>query len=148
MAASGSDQAALSASSSAADVEQLMAELGLREEDLDDVIFDEKEAPPEATRWMAVCRVHINKPYSHYWFFKNMRAAWDLAHEVKFRPLEDNRYTLQFFCLGGCERVMNEGPCNFRGSAVILEPYDGITKPTLVNLDYINIWIQIERQWC
>ncbi|KAI5009776.1 hypothetical protein ZWY2020_011913 [Hordeum vulgare] len=103
MAALGSNQAASSASSSATNVEQLMAELGLREEYLDDVIFDEKEAPPEAIRWMAVCRVHINKPYSEYWLFKNMRATWDLAHEVKFRPLEDNSYTLQFFCLGGWE---------------------------------------------
>ena len=125
------------------DVQLMMKELGLREEDLDDVVFDEKEAPPAATRWMAVCRVHISKPYSQYWFFKNMRSAWDLAHEVKFRPLEENRYTLQFFCLGDWERVMNDGPWNFRGNAVILEPYDGITKPTLVNLDYINIWVQI-----
>ena len=38
---------------------------------------------------------------------------------------------------------MNDGPWNFRGNAVILEPYDGITKPTLVNLDHINIWVQI-----
>lgn len=42
----------------------MMAELGLREEDLDDVVFDEKDAPPEATRWMAVAWVHIDKPNS------------------------------------------------------------------------------------
>ena len=94
MATLGKDQAKAAGSSSAAEVEQLMAELGLREEDLDDVVFDEKEAPPAATRWMSVCRVHISKPYSQYWFFKNMRSAWDLAHEVKFRPFEENCYTL------------------------------------------------------
>ena len=38
---------------------------------------------------------------------------------------------------------MNDGPWNSRGNVVILYPYDGITKPTMVNLDYINIWLQI-----
>ncbi|XBI52765.1 hypothetical protein VPH35_035097 [Triticum aestivum] len=121
----------------------MMAELGLREEDLDDVVFDEKQAPPDAIRWMAVARVHIDKPYSQYWFFKNMRAAWDLAHDVKSQPLQDNLYTLQFFYLGDWERVMQEGPWNFRGDVVIIAPYDGITKPTEVKLDTLDIWIQI-----
>lgn len=128
---------------SAAELERMMAELGLKEEDLDDVVYDEKEAPPEAARWMAVARVHIDKPYSQGWFFKNMRAAWDLAHDCKFCPLEDNLYTVQFFCLGDWERVMEEGPWNFRGNAVVLAEYDGVTKPSMVALDFLNIWIQI-----
>ena len=39
-----------SGSSGASDVERMMAELGLNEEDLDDVIFDEKDAPPQGPR--------------------------------------------------------------------------------------------------
>ena len=34
-------------SSGLSDVEKMMMELGLYEEDLNDVVFDEKEAPPE-----------------------------------------------------------------------------------------------------
>lgn len=46
-----------------------MQELGLREEDLDDVVFfDEKEAPPEAGRWMAIARVDMDKPYNQFLF--------------------------------------------------------------------------------
>ncbi|KAE8781046.1 hypothetical protein D1007_45755 [Hordeum vulgare] len=45
MAMQGEEQTEASGSSSVAEVEQLMAEVGLREEDLDDVAFDEKEAP-------------------------------------------------------------------------------------------------------
>ena len=81
------------------DVEALMKELGLREEDLDDVVFDEKEASSEVTRWMVIARVHMDKPYSQAWFFQNMRSAWNLARDVKFRPSEENLYTLRFFCL-------------------------------------------------
>ena len=48
------------------DVTTLMMELGLREEDLVDVVSDEEEAPPEATRWIALVRVHLPKSYSQY----------------------------------------------------------------------------------
>ena len=57
------------------DVTALMKELDLREEDLDDVVFNEDEAPGEAARWIALARVHSPKTYIQYWFFKNMRAA-------------------------------------------------------------------------
>lgn len=132
--------------SGSADVDEtarLMKELGLREEDLDDVVFEEDKAPPATNRWMALARVHMDKPYSQFWFFKNMRAAWDLAQDVKFRPLEDNLYTLQFSCLGDWERVMQEGPWHLSGNAVIIVPYDGVTKPSTIQLNTIDIWIQI-----
>jgi hypothetical protein len=74
-------------------LEEMMERLGLREEDLDDVIFEEEPQPPaESTRWLAIARVHTTREYSDFWFFKNMRSAWDLVQEVKFRSLEDNMY--------------------------------------------------------
>lgn len=51
-----------------------------------------------------------------------MQVAWDLAHEVKFRPLNGNLYTFQFSCLGDWERVMDEGPWTFKGKAVVIAP--------------------------
>ena len=85
MSSQGKTPAGASGSKATSEVEQMMVELGLLEEDLDDVVFDEKEAPAAATRWMAVWRVHIDKAYSQYWFFKNMRSAWDLAHDDPWR---------------------------------------------------------------
>ena len=48
------------------DLEAMMKELGLSEEDLDDIVVDQKAVPPEATRWMAIARVHNEKPYSQF----------------------------------------------------------------------------------
>ena len=62
-------------SSGLSDVEKMMQELGLREEDLDDVVFDEKDAPPESPRWVALIKVNTSKTYSQTWFYRNMRAA-------------------------------------------------------------------------
>ena len=49
--------------SSATDLEKMMTELGLQEDDMDDVVVDEAAVPKEAARWRAVARVHIEKPY-------------------------------------------------------------------------------------
>ena len=125
------------------DVEAMMRELGLTEEDLDDVIFDEKQAPAEGPRWIMLAKVNTTKTYSQTWFYRNMRAAWDAAQAVKFKPLEENLYTIQFSCLGDWERVINDGPWNFRGDAVLMARYDGISKPSTVKLEMIDIWIQI-----
>ena len=152
MAEEGAGKAGVS--SCASEVARLMEELGLHEDDLDDVIVDEAAVPQDAARWMAVARVHIDKTYNSFfsakkktysqtWFFRNMRSAWDLAQVVNFKPLEPNLYTLQFNCLANWERVMEEGPWNFRGHAVLITPYDGITQPSKVQLDTLNIWIQI-----
>lgn len=119
----------------------MMKKLVLSEEDPDDVVIEEEDAISEdSTRWMAITRVHMEKPYSQYWFYRNTRAAWDLTKEMKIRPLNDNLYTLKFSWLSIWEQVM-EGPWTFRGNAVILPPHDGFLKPSPFALDTIEIFV-------
>jgi hypothetical protein len=133
-----------SGTTGADDVEALMAKLGLREEDLDDVVFEEEgNQSGEATSWLAVGRVHTNTEFSHFWFFKNMRTAWDLAKDVKIKVFEDNLFMFKFACLGDWEKVMNGGPWVFRGKSVLMAPYDGFIKPSTIELNTLLIWIQI-----
>ncbi|XBI83281.1 hypothetical protein VPH35_091802 [Triticum aestivum] len=125
-------------------LEDLMEELALNEYDIDDVVFEDEDAPPEEDlRWMILARVHINKSFSTYWFFRNMRSAWDLARRVKIKTLEDNLFIMQFECLGDWERVTLGGPWHFRGNPVIIEPYDGYSKPTSIELFKFEIWARI-----
>jgi hypothetical protein len=110
------DRGSGSGASGKSDLDSMMKRLGLREEDLDDVVFEDQSPPPvDATRWLAIARVHTDHEFSDFWFFKNMRSAWDLAQEVKFRSLENNLFTMQFSCLGDWEKVMDGGPWVFRG---------------------------------
>ncbi|KAM0871624.1 hypothetical protein ACQ4PT_039258 [Festuca glaucescens] len=119
------------------DLEKLMNQLGICDDDLDDVVFEE-EGP--GLRWLGfIPRLE----YSQTWFFANMRSAWGLAQGVKFRAIESNLYVLQFFCVGAWEKVMEGGPWNFRNLLVCIEPYDGFTKPSLIKLNSIPVWIQI-----
>ncbi|KAM0848823.1 hypothetical protein ACQ4PT_054136 [Festuca glaucescens] len=122
----------------------MMQKLGMSEEDLDDVVFEEEEKQPdEVTRCMAIAKVHTQTEFSHSWFFKNMRSAWDLAKDVKIRVIEDNLFTLHFACLGDWEKVMDGGPWVFRGKSVLIAPYDGFTKPSTIVLNTVLMWIQI-----
>ena len=133
--------AASASNSKMGDLEALMSELGLQEEGMDDVVVEQEDPlPPETTRWMAIARVHTEKKYSQYGFYKTMRATWDLAPPVQFRPWEENLYTMQFSCLGDWERVTQGGAWHFRGNPVIIVPYDGYSKPTSIKLFKFEIW--------
>jgi hypothetical protein len=37
------------------------------------------------------------------------------------------------------------GPWNFRGNPILIEEYDGLTKPSEIELFFIDIWIQIHE---
>ena len=45
----------------------MMKELALKEDDLDDVVFEEDDAPVEVDlRWMILVRVHMDKGFNNY----------------------------------------------------------------------------------
>lgn len=49
------------------DFEGMMERLGLYEEDLDDVVFEEKDQlPAEATPWMAVAQDHMELQFGQF----------------------------------------------------------------------------------
>lgn len=58
----------------------MMKELGLKEGDLDDVIVEEEEPLPyEATRWMAIARVHTEKSLQPIWVLQNHEGSMGLS---------------------------------------------------------------------
>ncbi|KAE8789401.1 hypothetical protein D1007_36381 [Hordeum vulgare] len=92
------------------DLEELMGELGIEEEDLDDLAFEDviTEDAPES-RWLTIGKVHTSWEYGAFWFYKKMRNTWDLTQTAKFRSLGNNLYTMQFSCLGDWDKVMEGG---------------------------------------
>ena len=85
----------------------------------------------------------MDKGFDNYWFFNNMRSAWDLARPVKMKTLEENLFQMQFDCLGDWERVTQGGPWHFRGNPVVIAPYDGFSKPISIEFNTIDIWARI-----
>src|SRR4051812_16944082 len=68
------------------ELEDLMNGLGIGEGEIDDLAYE--DVMPEETmegRRLIIGKVHTNFEYGDFWFYKNMRSAWDFAQTVKFR---------------------------------------------------------------
>ncbi|KAM0864489.1 hypothetical protein ACQ4PT_043888 [Festuca glaucescens] len=129
----------------AANLQELMKKLVLKDEELDDVVLPKEEFVNlrEDARWMAVVKVHTSKHFGNQPFFQKMDAAWGFAKKWSIRPVEDNMFVLQVSCLGDWNRAMLDGPWIFRQQGVLLEPYDGIVDPNSVKLTRIHAWVQV-----
>ncbi|XBH82927.1 hypothetical protein VPH35_071475 [Triticum aestivum] len=131
MASSDANSATSGGASASANpvLEDFFDQLDLNDEEFNDVGIDEEDPViQESVRWLALARVHTEKNFSPAAFYKDMRAAWNAAQRVRFRPVGPNRFVVQASCLGDWERMMMHGPWLFRNMAVLLCLYDGFTK--------------------
>jgi hypothetical protein len=127
-------------------IDEMLGQLDLQEEDFNDVCLDEVEDEiKESTQWLALARVKTERGFSQAAFYGEMRAAWNLAQEVRFRAIGQNLFVVQVQCLGDWERIMERGPWIFRNQAVILEPYDGFSRAEDIELFFMPIWAQIHE---
>ena len=129
-----------------ADLGDFFGQLDLNDEAFDDVVIDEEDPVlKESVRWLALARVHTGKSFSQAAFYRDMRAAWNSAKQIRFRPVGPNLFVVQAACLGDWERIMEYGPWLFRNWAVLLSPYDGFTQAEEVSIVHLPIWLQIHK---
>jgi hypothetical protein len=118
--------------------------LVIREDEEQGIVLEEDlEEMKAGARWTALAKVNSLKTFSHSVFLAHMKYAWGLAKEVSFKAIEENLFVFQFSCLGDWRKVMEEGPWLFRGNAVLLEKYDGVTKPSTVKFKKLAIWAHV-----
>ncbi|KAM0839832.1 hypothetical protein ACQ4PT_060066 [Festuca glaucescens] len=128
------------------DVDELLKNLNLHGEELHDVVLGKEEIKqwPEV-KWLAAAKVLTGKSFSMQSLKNSMQAAWNPAHEVSFHALEPNLFVLQAHCLGDWNRIMHEGPWLFRGCALMVEPFDGLTMVPTVTPSSVLAWVQIHK---
>jgi hypothetical protein len=82
-------------------IDDMLLRLGIEEDEIDDLIFeDEETAPKEGIKRMALARVHTSNYFSLLTFEQHMRMAWSPAKEVILQDLEPNLFIIQCHCLG------------------------------------------------
>jgi hypothetical protein len=127
-------------------LEEMLLRLGIKEDEADDLIFEEEEAAPkEGIKWIALARVHTRNYFSPQTFKQHMRIAWSPTKEVKFQAIEKNLFKIQCSCLGDWLKLEQEGPWLFWQHAVIIEKYDGLRYPESIDLNTVAVWIQIHK---
>ncbi|KAE8805573.1 hypothetical protein D1007_18239 [Hordeum vulgare] len=128
------------------DLRDCSSQLDLEGEEYDDMMIDEEDPRiNKSVEWLALARVHSEENFSHEAFFKDMRAAWNSAQQVRFRRVGENLFVVQAFYLGVLERTMERGPCLSRNMAVLLIPYDGLSKVEDQTIAHMAIWPQIHK---
>ena len=110
------------------------------EED-DEFEFDPFEGMKEqAPKWYAMALFYSS--HRSRFLFVEMGAAWKCKNPIPVRPLEDNRYILEFDVEEEYNYVINGGPWRHKGDALIVVPYDGLSRPSEVIIDSINLWVR------
>ena len=74
-----------------------------------------------------------------------MRGAWNPTRDVVWRRINLNLFSIQFNCLADWNKAIHQGPREFRGSALIIQEYDGFSNPESVKLGRIETWAQIHK---
>lgn len=76
-------------------------QLDLNDDEFHDVEIDmDDPVINDSVRWLALARVHTEKSFSQSAFYKDMRAAWNPAKEIRFRPVGPNMFVVEASCLG------------------------------------------------
>jgi hypothetical protein len=124
----------------------MLTRLGIEDDELDDLIFEEEEsAPKQGIKWMALARIHTTNNFSPITFEQHMLNAWSPAQRIEFNHLEGNLFTVQCFCLGDWLKVTEGGPWLFRQNIVCIEEYDGLVDPDTIDLHCFDTWLQIHK---
>lgn len=124
-------------------LEEHLASMTLQgEEDLD--FAGEFEELVKDVRWLALYRVHTQKPFSHAALFSALRNTWAAAQGVTFKVLGPNLFLAQLHCLGDWTWVLEGSPWLFRGAAIVMSEYDGFSNVLSYKLDKIPVWARIQ----
>ncbi|KAM0907786.1 hypothetical protein ACQ4PT_015917 [Festuca glaucescens] len=127
------------------DIDDLLAHLDLREDELEDVMIgaDEVTELQKDARWLAIGKVHTSRAFNSDAFIWKMKAIWNLSREPICREAGENLFVIQMHCLGDWKKVVHQGPWTFRGWAVLIEDYDGKDDPERFVFGGLYVWAQI-----
>lgn len=111
------------------------------EEDGEEFVLDEGDVEEESrVQWLAVARFYSARIVKARAMFAELSNAWG---EVCFREIGDNRFLLEFASENSLNIALSGGPWKFRGDALIVVRYDGLSRLSDVVIDSIPLWIRI-----
>ncbi|KAM0906466.1 hypothetical protein ACQ4PT_016746 [Festuca glaucescens] len=115
MASSSGEAAGGAAKNPQKEIDDLLAHLDLREDELEDVVIGADE----------------------------MKAIWNLSRDPICREAGEILFVIQMHCLGDWKKVVHQGPWTFRGWAVLIEDYDSKEDPEHFDFCGLYVWAQI-----
>jgi hypothetical protein len=75
-------------------LDDMLQRLGIDEDHIDDLVFEETDLSKEGIKWMALARFRTTNFFSPQIFEQHMCVAWSPTMEVKITALEHNLFTI------------------------------------------------------
>jgi hypothetical protein len=106
MASASGETAGGTAKNPQKEIDDLLAHLDLREDELEDVVIgaDEVTELQKDARWLAIAKVHTSRLFSSEAFIVKMKAIWNLSRDPICREAGENLFFIQMHCLGDWKR--------------------------------------------
>jgi hypothetical protein len=127
------------------EIDDLLAYLDLREDELEDVVIraDEVTELPKEARWLAIAEVHTSRSFSPDVFIGKMNAIWNLSRDPNSREARENLFFYPNALSRRLEKVVHQGPWTFPCWDVLIEDYDGKEDPEQFVFGGLYVWPQI-----
>ncbi|CAN6221424.1 unnamed protein product [Urochloa humidicola] len=116
----------------------------VQEEDEDEFILEEEEAENQVqTAWLAIARYYSGKKYATRGMFAELSKAWGLEDTtVPYRELRNNRFLIEFNSEQLLNKAVHGGPWKHNFDALIIIPYDGVTRLSDIVIESIPLWVR------
>jgi hypothetical protein len=107
----------------------------------EEFVFGEEDSEEGLLRgYFAVARYYSSHRFAVKVLFSDLFGIWG---DGTTRDLRNNRYLLEFSTENSLSFAIRGGPWSFRGDAIIMVQYDGLSKLSEVVIESIPLWIRI-----
>ncbi|KAK3140075.1 hypothetical protein QOZ80_5AG0395280 [Eleusine coracana subsp. coracana] len=94
-------------------------------------------------RWLTVALFYSNQRVNPKNLFLDMSAAWGLRSLAIVRDIDRNKFLVELDSAKTFEYVTKGGPWRYKGEALIVVPYDGVSKATDLVINSIALWVRL-----
>ncbi|KAM0879749.1 hypothetical protein ACQ4PT_034030 [Festuca glaucescens] len=118
MAEISGESASGSATGKEPEIDDMLAHLELRDDELEDVVAEVVKEYQKEARWLAIGKVHTARSFSAEALFGKMKAIWNLSRDPICRQAGENLLIFQMHCVGDWKKIHGI-PELYRKQAVI-----------------------------
>jgi hypothetical protein len=83
----------------------------------------------------------LQKSFSLQYLFSEMLKAWNMKQLVAVEKIGDYIFKLEFNTMAKKNRVLAAGLWRHKGDALIVVQYDGLVRPSKINIQSLSMWV-------
>ena len=119
------------------------ANLTLSKEEGATLIVSETEANIGEQRWLIVAKLISARSFNHNALARTMKEVWRSIKGMETRRVGLEILMFEFHGHKDYDRVLNGGPWSVDKNLLVIQAYDGKTRPLAVEFSHALFWIRV-----